>query len=576
MFQFKLKIGARIIIIMSILIGLFIIMAFVGRSITTRFRIAASQHIPIISYFENFLNSSKIESLKYVQYNLYSDRIIESRENFDFQNLLIFQKVKEIKTSFAGQQEVKLDYKIAEKYAVEYVSSANLMCDLVAEMTATRKIKNNLTERIAGHADKNQKLNLNKTVEELNKLEQGFVFTRDYGIFETIDASLSKLIQTLTVENQAELLNLLEQYRTSFIRIRQLYADIDITLGKTEAAYNVAWNYTSNMRNAIQTAITDMEQSIQRYYSLIAIILIVIGSLFTYTILRAIKSGVRDNYTIINAVAKGELNFEINEKILSRSDEFGELSCMLAEMTQRLRSMIKSIAGSASEVNNSSSNVHISSEEISNGANTQASALEEISSSMEEMVANILQNSYHAEKAQNMAEALSNRIVEVNRESKNSINSINEIISKISIINDIAFQTNLLALNASVEAARAGDAGRGFAVVASEVKKLAEKSKIAADEIQIISRKSMKVTEESSKLLSELIPEIEATTILVQNIATASMEQKQGSEQINSAIQHLNQITQQYVITSINLAENSAAMENMSNQLSKQIGSFEV
>ena len=134
----------------------------------------------------------------------------------------------------------------------------------------------------------------------------------------------------------------------------------------------------------------------------------------------------------------------------------------------------------------------------------------------------------------------------------------------------------MLALNAAVEAARVGESGKGFAVVAAEVKKLAERSRTVADEINVISRQSMEVTINSSSLLSELLPDIKNATLIVQEIASASIEQQAGSEHINTAIQQLNQITQQYASTSGELFEKSEILQQMSNDLNEQISNFKV
>jgi methyl-accepting chemotaxis protein len=165
-------------------------------------------------------------------------------------------------------------------------------------------------------------------------------------------------------------------------------------------------------------------------------------------------------------------------------------------------------------------------------------------------------------------------MVEMSKIGIESFDSIRTIAEKITIINDIAFQTNLLALNAAVEAARAGEHGRGFAVVAAEVRKLAERSKLAADEIENLSKNSLKITEKTRESLDALVPEIKKTSQLVQEIAAASIEQNSGADQINSAIQQLNTVTQQNAASSEEMATSAEELASQAESLKDTVSFF--
>jgi methyl-accepting chemotaxis protein len=193
---------------------------------------------------------------------------------------------------------------------------------------------------------------------------------------------------------------------------------------------------------------------------------------------------------------------------------------------------------------------------------------------MEQMVSNIQQNADNAQQTEQISGKANISMSEMNRIGKESFESINTIATKITIINDIAFQTNLLALNAAVEAARAGEHGRGFAVVAAEVRKLAERSKLAADEIENLSRNSLKITEKTSELLDSLVPEIQKTSQLIRDISSASMEQNAGADQINSAIQQLNSVSQQNATSSEEMATSAEELTTQAESLKESVSYF--
>jgi methyl-accepting chemotaxis protein len=272
-------------------------------------------------------------------------------------------------------------------------------------------------------------------------------------------------------------------------------------------------------------------------------------------------------------ISKGDLTSAVN---LNEKDSKGELAEALQDMVNNLRNIAGNITTGANAIASASQQLSSTSEEMSQGANEQASSVEEISSTMEEISANIQQNRDNAQQTENISESATQGIHKVSQAARESLKSVHDIASKISIINDIAFQTNILALNAAVEAARAGEHGRGFAVVAAEVRKLAERSKIAAEEIVGLANTSVRSTEESSIMMEKLIPEIQKTANLVREIAAASIEQSNGSAQVNTALLQLNQIVQQNAAASEETATSAEELASQAEQLNDIIRFFKL
>jgi methyl-accepting chemotaxis protein len=195
---------------------------------------------------------------------------------------------------------------------------------------------------------------------------------------------------------------------------------------------------------------------------------------------------------------------------------------------------------------------------------------------VEEMSASVGQNAENAKVTESIASKAAQLAGEGGQAVGQTVTAMKSIANKISIIDDIAYQTNLLALNAAIEAARAGTHGRGFAVVAAEVRKLAERSQIAAQEISEVARNSVGLAEKAGSLLTEIVPGILRTSELVQEISAASDEQSSGATQINIAMTQLNQITQQNAASSEELAATAEEMSGQAEQLQELIGFFKV
>jgi methyl-accepting chemotaxis protein len=308
-----------------------------------------------------------------------------------------------------------------------------------------------------------------------------------------------------------------------------------------------------------------------------AIVLLVAGVflsiLFSLYIINTVKSSIRNANEAVQALSAGDLTASIN---VSVHDEIGELLKNLKKMVERLRDTVAGIMSGSNNIANASEQLSATSQEISQGTSEQASSAEEVSSSIEEMVANIQQNTANSKETEAIAKKAAEEVSKGNESTKAAVKAMNEIAEKITIISEIAFQTNILALNAAVEAARAGEHGKGFAVVAAEVRKLAERSKVAADEIDVLSKNGVLTSETAGKQLEEIVPEIEKTAKLIQEISAASIEQNSGADQINNAIQQLNQVVQQNAAGSEEMATSSEELSGQADQLRDMVSFFKI
>jgi len=290
-------------------------------------------------------------------------------------------------------------------------------------------------------------------------------------------------------------------------------------------------------------------------------------------IARLITGPVLQGVSFAKSMAEGDFTRTLD---IDQKDEIGVLARALNDMVTHLRQVVGDVRSATDNVASGSEELSASSETLSQGATEQAAAIEEVSSSMEQMSANIKQNADNSQQTQKIAIQAAKDAQEGGVAVGKAVVAMKNIAEKISIIEEIARQTNLLALNAAIEAARAGEHGKGFAVVAAEVRKLAERSGNAAGEISELSSSTVTISEKAGEMLTKLVPDIQRTADLIQEIAAASSEQNSGAEQINKAIQQLDSVIQQNASASEEMASTSEELSSQAQQLQQTMGFFRV
>jgi methyl-accepting chemotaxis protein len=277
--------------------------------------------------------------------------------------------------------------------------------------------------------------------------------------------------------------------------------------------------------------------------------------------------------THIDRISKGEIPQKITDNY---SGDYNTIKNSLNVLIENLTSFASDVQGAAERVASSSEQVSTSAQTLAQGATEQASSVQEISSSMEEMSSAVKQNADNAQQTSAIAKKSSRDGEDGGAAVAETVKAMRSIAEKIGIIEEIARQTNMLALNAAIEAARAGEHGKGFAVVAAEVRKLAERSQAAAKEISSVSTSSVEVSEKAGKLLADIVPGIQKTASLVEEINASSSEQSTGIGQVTTAIHQLDEVIQQSSVSTEEMSSASEMLSEQAEQLLKAASFFRI
>ncbi len=413
---------------------------------------------------------------------------------------------------------------------------------------------------------------------DYNIMENGIVN------FKEIDTELAEIRKITLQKNNIEQLNLIEEsgntYKRGMEEILSLYKKLaELNKTRNDAGLKV-------LEEAETLSIAGISATLEKNREALKLVvtstLIVISGLITALavsvfiavfLTRMITVSLNKGVVFAKTIADGDLTSTID---LDQKDEIGILASSLNEMSKRLREIMENIISSSRDVAQGGDELKNLAMNISTGASEQASSSEEVASAIEEMAANIKQNTENASETSIIADKVARDAKISGEVVKEAVESIKRISEKIDVIDGIARQTNMLALNAAIEAARAGDAGKGFAVVASEVRKLAENSQKAAIEIMDLSSHTVNKAVDAGRMLEDLVPEIIKTSDLIKEISSASSEQERGVDQMNIAINQLNEVVQTNASSSEEMAATSEELNSKSEFMLETVSFFRI
>lgn len=447
------------------------------------------------------------------------------------------------------------------------------------EVKATQKQLNEVSDVALDIAAKVSGSEVSKGIQQflkIRRLEKDYLLSYDTSMYRIWEKEIDSNIGLARKLKHYSIVQALINYKQSFIRYNN-------ALQKHNRVKAIIKQTSRSINDHLHTILVQSSDQLQKRaltgLFLIIGITVVIILLCLFIAIRLTLSITRPLKEVMaqaDKVARGDFNIEANTETGRRKDELGDLSRAFTNMATRLKEIITTIHQSAESFLTASNQLNSSSQIVSDNAAQQAGTTEEVSASMQEMVANIQSNTDNAKQAEKIVWRSVEGIRKGTDAATSSIQHLKQIAEKVTIISDIAFQTNILALNAAVEAARAGEHGKGFAVVAAEVRKLAERSKTAAEEIDHITVEGVRVADEAGMLLNTIVPEIEKTARLVQDIANASREQLTGAQQVSLAINQHNETSQQNATTSEEIASSAEELNAQAVKLLELIAYFKL
>lgn len=389
-------------------------------------------------------------------------------------------------------------------------------------------------------------------------------------------ADINKLHQMSVARGNSDIVASCVKYASLLGAIRDNQQKLVVTTASQDELGMVIRQQSQSIVDDITYHSNYVKTSVYSGSIITALIVLALGIIISYIITRYLVRMVQRSVDMAEAFAAGNLMTKAASADLAVKDELGAMLRAMDALGRKMVQVISDVTTSAHNVTVASSQMSGASMQLSQGATEQASSVEEVSSTMEEIAGSIQQNSSSAANMEGITIRAYQSLEAMVGKAQQAADISNQVAQKIRVINDIAQQTNILALNAAVEAARAGEHGRGFTVVAVEVRKLAERSKMAADEIIELTLNNQELSAETGYQLMEMLPSAQKLTTIAQEINAASMEQNSGASQINNAVQQLNNVTQHNAASAEELASSAEELASQAEAMLQAISYFKV